>query len=82
VLHNKDEYPGSGKYSKNLNLLYIIQKYFPGNRSRLSPEFSAKESSIGKWSLTHDSGVIDLSRWVRFGVNDRYLVELFMMIRG
>jgi hypothetical protein len=40
VLINRDEHPGSGKYFKNLNQLYIPQKYFSGNRSRLSPEFS------------------------------------------
>jgi hypothetical protein len=47
VLINKDEHLGSGKYFKNLNQLYIPQKYFSGNRSRLSPEFSVKECSIG-----------------------------------
>ena len=46
VLINKDEHPSSGKYFKNLNQLYIPQKYFSGNRSRLSPEFSVKECSI------------------------------------
>jgi hypothetical protein len=47
VLINKDEHSGSGKYLKNLNQLYIPQKYFSGNRSRLSPEFSVKECAIG-----------------------------------
>jgi hypothetical protein len=47
VLNNKGEYPGSGKYFKNLNQLYITQKFFSGNCSRLSPEFSVKECSIG-----------------------------------
>jgi hypothetical protein len=47
VLIHQDEHPGSGKYFINLNQLYIPQKYFSGNRSRLSPEFSVEECSIG-----------------------------------
>jgi hypothetical protein len=45
LLINKDEHPGSGKYFKNLNQVYIPKKYLPKAALGYVPEFSDKKSA-------------------------------------